>query len=504
MYLYRIKQTMSFKRNVSSVYDSIVLYWIVLFLIFISNFPLYGQNYILPEPSGKVISDYQSLLSDVETEEIAREIIRPQYEANSNQLIVVSIPTRYMGDLAIEEYANKLFKAWRPGQKDLNNGVLFLIVGSATDTVNRKVRIEVGYGLEGALPDILTSRILRDIVVPRLKKHEFAGAIKYGSRAIISAINSENKGKRPLYKIRTDDYRQAKLSDEVGLLSASDFNNLSELLNGFSESYEPSLIMEGVISENQVSYLNRAFSWSSNRLITLMVNTTIEIDPDYRVSRKPETYYALEMNNAQNFSDKEKEVRLTRVLTLLNRNDPVAAIKEALIIKKESIRKGWWRLASVTLLEAVPIIIVLLLWFRRDKQFSLNKKKLSPAFYVFLVTLSVIAFLILVLHFIFTVSLFAYTFDLPAWPLFGVFVFTEGILLLGAIWSVKLFRYYQPESKRKRYVGSSSDSSYDSSYSSGASSYSSSSDSDYGGSSSNSDYGGGGGDSGGGGSSSDW
>ncbi|HAK12506.1 MAG TPA: methanol dehydrogenase, partial [Chitinophagaceae bacterium] len=79
-----------------------------------------------------------------------------------NQIAVVLI--RSLEDYPIEEYANKLFREWGIGNKKTNNGVLLI---AAID--DRKVRIEVGYGLEGAIPDIVANNIIRYELGPSFK-----------------------------------------------------------------------------------------------------------------------------------------------------------------------------------------------------------------------------------------------------------------------------------------------------------------------------------------------
>jgi uncharacterized protein len=95
----------------------------------------------------------------------------------SDQVVVATV--RSLDGLAIEAYANRLFREWRLGQKDKNNGMLFLLVPS-----ERKVRIEIGYGLEGAFPDVVARLILAEKLAPPFR----AGQAGAGIRAAIDAI----------------------------------------------------------------------------------------------------------------------------------------------------------------------------------------------------------------------------------------------------------------------------------------------------------------------------
>ena len=83
----------------------------------------------------------------------------------------------------MEEFSYNVASTWKLGQKGKNNGVLFLVVRD-----DRKVRIEVGSGLEGDLPDVTCGRIIRNEIVPRFKEGDYDKGIRDGVRAIIQAI----------------------------------------------------------------------------------------------------------------------------------------------------------------------------------------------------------------------------------------------------------------------------------------------------------------------------
>lgn len=105
-------------------------------------------------------------------------------DSTSNQIVTLMIST--LDGYSIEEVANEIFTKNKIGTKKNDNGVLLLI---AKD--DRKLRIEVGYGLEGVLPDALCSSIIRNVIVPRLKAEQYYLAISDGINAIISAIGGE-------------------------------------------------------------------------------------------------------------------------------------------------------------------------------------------------------------------------------------------------------------------------------------------------------------------------
>jgi len=87
----------------------------------------------------------------------------------------------------IEQYSIRVAEKWKLGRKGINDGVL-LVVAVKDDTI----RIEVGYGLEGAIPDALAKRIASDIIRPRFNQGDFGGGVTDGVNALVQAISGEN------------------------------------------------------------------------------------------------------------------------------------------------------------------------------------------------------------------------------------------------------------------------------------------------------------------------
>ena len=105
----------------------------------------------------------------------------------SNQLVVVTVPT--LDGQPIEDFSIKLAEKWKIGTKEHNNGVILLF-----SKEDRAMRIEVGYGLEGVLPDALAKRIIENEIVPRFKQGDFDGGVNRGVDSIIQATRGEYKG----------------------------------------------------------------------------------------------------------------------------------------------------------------------------------------------------------------------------------------------------------------------------------------------------------------------
>jgi uncharacterized protein len=99
----------------------------------------------------------------------------------------------------IEPYANRLFRAWKLGEATKNNGVLFLIAPK-----EHRVRIEVGYGLEGTLTDATSSIIIANAVAPRFKAGDFNGGVSRGVDDIITTLTTHASDwqKRPEFRAR--------------------------------------------------------------------------------------------------------------------------------------------------------------------------------------------------------------------------------------------------------------------------------------------------------------
>ncbi|MBX2826001.1 MAG: TPM domain-containing protein [Gammaproteobacteria bacterium] len=137
-----------------------------------------------PDLTGRVV-DTAGLLSAAEASSLAEQL--EQHETDtSNQIVVVTIQD--LQGYEIADYANRLGRHWGIGQAELDNGVLLVVAPS-----ERKVRIEVGYGLEGALPDATSADIIRRQILPSFRESEFATGVSKGVDSIISAIAGEYK-----------------------------------------------------------------------------------------------------------------------------------------------------------------------------------------------------------------------------------------------------------------------------------------------------------------------
>ncbi|MBU0878066.1 MAG: TPM domain-containing protein [Candidatus Omnitrophica bacterium] len=142
---------------------------------------LYAQEKF-PKPSGYV-NDFVGILPP--QERVKLENLLSELERKTTaQVSVVSLETTK--PLDIETYAVKLFENWGIGQKGKDNGVLLLVASE-----DKKVRIEVGYGLEGAIPDALAQQIIAQVIVPLFKQGNFPQGIMKGALGIAGLVAKE-------------------------------------------------------------------------------------------------------------------------------------------------------------------------------------------------------------------------------------------------------------------------------------------------------------------------
>ena len=132
-----------------------------------------------PALTGRVVDDAH-ILSPMARAELDQELGALELK-NSRQLIVVTLPSLQGYDIA--DYGVQLGRKWGIGQKQTNNGVLFIIAPN-----EHKVRIEVGYGLEGVLTDAMSNVIIEREVVPRFRQKDMEGGVVAGTRALVEQL----------------------------------------------------------------------------------------------------------------------------------------------------------------------------------------------------------------------------------------------------------------------------------------------------------------------------
>ncbi|MGH8693829.1 MAG: TPM domain-containing protein [Burkholderiales bacterium] len=141
--------------------------------------PAAAQDMAIPYLSGRVV-DQAGILSKQARERLAA-MVQAHERATGNQIVVLTAPT--LGGESVEDYAVRVFEEWMLGSRDKDNGVLILVVPQ-----DRRIRIEVGYGLEGTLADATASRIIRDLMTPRFREGNYDVGIEAGVTAVIQIL----------------------------------------------------------------------------------------------------------------------------------------------------------------------------------------------------------------------------------------------------------------------------------------------------------------------------
>jgi len=136
-----------------------------------------------PKPAGYV-NDGAGVL-DVKARAELGALLRDVEQQTSAEIALVTVPS--LDGMTVEEYANRLFKQWGIGKKGRDNGVLVLVAPT-----ERKVRIEVGYGLEPVLPDGLAGEIMRTAFLPRFKEGDYPRGIRDGLRRITAIVRANH------------------------------------------------------------------------------------------------------------------------------------------------------------------------------------------------------------------------------------------------------------------------------------------------------------------------
>ena len=132
--------------------------------------------------TGRVV-DAAGIIDPAERQKLTQKLA--DYEAkSSDQVVVVTVPSLNGED--IETYSNRLFRVWALGQKQENNGILLVVAPN-----DRKVRIEVGYGLEGVMTDALSSVIINGTIIPEFRTGDYSKGIVQGVDGILSVLSGD-------------------------------------------------------------------------------------------------------------------------------------------------------------------------------------------------------------------------------------------------------------------------------------------------------------------------
>ena len=136
----------------------------------------------VPPLTGRVV-DQTGTLSSVDIASLTQTL--KEFESRKgSQVAVLIVPTT--GEETIEQFSIRVAEAWKIGRKKIDDGALLVIAKN-----DRHLRIEVGYGLEGALTDATTRRIIDEVITPKFKAGDFAGGVRAGIERMIGVIDGE-------------------------------------------------------------------------------------------------------------------------------------------------------------------------------------------------------------------------------------------------------------------------------------------------------------------------
>jgi uncharacterized protein len=141
----------------------------------------------IPEKPARYVTDRAGILGPGVPEALNEKLA--QFERDTSNQILVWIDRRIPEGFTLEDFTVRAAQKWGAGQKQTDNGAILFVFPD-----DRKVRIEVGYGLEGAIPDVTAKRIIDNEIVPRFRENDYSGGVEAGVDALTAAARGEYKG----------------------------------------------------------------------------------------------------------------------------------------------------------------------------------------------------------------------------------------------------------------------------------------------------------------------
>jgi uncharacterized protein len=179
------------------------LSWLLSLTLLLLAIPAFAQTPVPAPPTDAPVLDLTGTLRPEETAALKSRLLEFEKQKGS-QIAVLIVPTT--GDEAIEQYSIRVADQWKVGRAAPDDGVILVVAKN-----DRAVRIEVGTGLEGALPDVIASRIISQVIVPHFREGDFSGGINAAVTRIIAVIEGE-----PLPEAERRSSRQPQGSGGIG------------------------------------------------------------------------------------------------------------------------------------------------------------------------------------------------------------------------------------------------------------------------------------------------
>ncbi|MBC7654771.1 MAG: TPM domain-containing protein [Oligoflexus sp.] len=161
----------------------------IFLIVCLGLFSFIGFSQNFPAKPNKLVNDFTNTLNSTQIANLEKKLVAFD-DSTSIQVSVVLIQSLEGYD--IQDYGYQLGRAWGIGGKDKNTGILVLVAKG-----DRKVTIQTGYGMEGALPDAIAKRIIENEIKPDFKSGDYFGGLDVGTNAIISYTKGEYKNTEP-------------------------------------------------------------------------------------------------------------------------------------------------------------------------------------------------------------------------------------------------------------------------------------------------------------------
>ena len=164
----------------------------IIILLVILAVPGFNQDNI-PDKPASWVNDYANVLSGMEKQILDSEL--SALEKRSSNQIFIALFNRLPENAYLEDFTVKLYEKWRPGLAEQDNGILIAVF-----IQDRKIRIEVGYGLEDVVTDAQAGMLIREIITPEFKKGNYYGGLEAALKMLIPAVEGKYQLPRPQEK----------------------------------------------------------------------------------------------------------------------------------------------------------------------------------------------------------------------------------------------------------------------------------------------------------------
>ena len=204
-----------------------VIFCLITLIFCLLFLPLFSSAYALDVPKLQgYVNDYGNMISQSVRTELENEL-KSFEQTDSTQIVILTIPS--LEGEVVEDFSIKVAESWKIGQKNKDNGVIFLVAKQ-----ERKIRIEVGRGLEGRLTDLMAGRIIDLVVKPRFKRGDFDGGFMAGISALIDVTRGEFKADGNDGQQKTDRFSRISTFLIFGGIIVLVLGSLSRVMGGIA------------------------------------------------------------------------------------------------------------------------------------------------------------------------------------------------------------------------------------------------------------------------------